>query len=218
MTTEERARRGFTIDAAALQKGEKLFRQECRFVAGADNIEALPTTLLPEVAFAGRSNVGKSSLINAVTGRKGLARSSNTPGRTQQINFFELGDQLLLVDLPGYGYASASKVKISAWNALIRAYLRGRRNLKRVCVLIDSRHGIMAADQVTLEKLDEAGVPYVVILTKSDKVKPAELEAVTTRVEEELHRSHVAAYPVVYSTSSSGGAGIAELRAILATF
>jgi len=209
-------REGFSIDEAALKNGEKMFRQECRFVAGAAELEAIPASDLPEVAFAGRSNVGKSSLINAITGRKGLARASNTPGRTQQINFFELAGRLLLVDLPGYGYARASKTKIQAWNNLIRAYLRGRRNLKRVCVLIDARHGIMAVDQVTMEKLDEEGVPYVVVLTKSDKTKPAELAATVSRIEEELQRSHVAAYPKVYTTSSSSSAGIPELRAILA--
>lgn len=209
--------KGFTIDEAALKNGERLFRQECRFVAGAAEAEDIPRSELPEIAFAGRSNVGKSSLINAITGRKGLARASNTPGRTQQINFFELAGRLLIVDLPGYGYARASKAKIFAWNELIRSYLNTRRNLKRVCVLIDARHGIMAADQVTMEKLDAAGVLYVVVLTKSDKVKPAELASTVSRVEEELQRCHVAAHPKVYSTSSSSSAGIPELRAILAS-
>jgi len=207
---------GFPIDDAALRDGEKLFRQECRFVAGAAQVEDIPPSDLPEVAFAGRSNVGKSSLINAITGRRGLARASNTPGRTQQINFFELAGRMLLVDLPGYGYARASKTKIHAWNELIRAYLRGRRHLKRVFVLIDARHGIMAADQVTMEKLDEAGVLYVVVLTKADKVKPAELATTVARVEEELQRSHVAAYHKVYPTSAASKDGIPELRAILA--
>lgn len=211
-------RQGFPIDDAALKQGEWLFRQECRFVAGAQGLDRLPDTTMPEIAFAGRSNVGKSSIINALTGRKGLARASNTPGRTQQINFFELADAMRLVDLPGYGYAKASKVKIHAWNELIDRYLDQRRNLKRVCVLVDGRHGIMAADQVAMEKLDYAGVPYVVFLTKADKVKPAELAATMAHVEEELVLRHVGAYPKVYATSASTGEGLSAMRAILALF
>jgi GTP-binding protein len=203
------------IDAEALKAGERAFRQECRFVAGADNPAALPPDALPEIAFAGRSNVGKSSLINALTGRKTLARASRTPGRTQQINFFELGDALRLVDLPGYGYAVASKAKIESWNNFIRGYLRSRRSLKCVCILIDARHGIMAVDQDTMETLSHAGVPYVVVLTKSDKTKPADLESLKSRIEDELRMSP-GAHPKAYVTSSSRKEGIAELRAVIA--
>lgn len=208
---------GFVIDEAALQRGEKMFKQDCRFVAGAQSIDALPPPDLPEVAFAGRSNVGKSSLINAITGRKGLARASNTPGRTQQINFFQLGSDMHLADLPGYGYAVASKTKIAHWNDMIRAYLRARPSLQRVCVLIDSRHGIMAVDQDALEMLDAARTPYVVVLTKTDKIKPAEAQGMALRIEDEL-KSYKCAFPKVYATSVSSKAGIAELRAILSMF
>ena len=207
---------GFLLDEATLKNGEKLFRQECRFVAGADVPDALPPDGLPEVAFAGRSNVGKSSLINALTSRKGLARASNTPGRTQQINFFELGGVMRLVDLPGYGYAVASKTKIERWNTFIRNYLRMRTSLKRVCVLIDARHGIMAVDQDTMETLSHANVPYVLVLTKADKTKPAELAALQQRIESEIS-GIPGAYPKTYATSSSNKGGIAELRAILAS-
>lgn len=202
------------VDAEALKQGELLFRQECKFVAGAASPDRIPPPTLGEIAFAGRSNVGKSSLINAITGRKALARSSNTPGRTQQINFFDLGGRMLLVDLPGYGYAAASKEKVFAWNEMIRDYLRSRQTLKRVCVLIDSRHGIKAVDQDAMEMLDSARVPYVVVLTKADKLKPAELEAMIIRVEEELI-AHPSALPHVYPTSSDKKEGIAALRGLL---
>lgn len=205
----------FTINAATLKKGEQLFSCECNFVAGAATPDRIPPPTLGEIAFAGRSNVGKSSLINAITGRKALARSSNTPGRTQQINFFDLGGQMYLVDLPGYGYAAASKEKILAWNDMIRSYLRGRLTLKRVCVLIDGRHGIKAVDQDAMEMLDSARVPYVIVLTKSDKLKPPELEAMVARIEEEL-KSHPAAFGKVFATSSDKKTGIPELRALLA--
>jgi GTP-binding protein len=206
---------GFVIDEAALKKGDRLFRSECTFTAGVQNMESMIESDLPEIAFAGRSNVGKSSLINALTGRKALARASSTPGRTQQLNFFNLGDTVHLVDLPGYGYAAASKTKIAAWNDLIRRYLRQRRNLKRVCLLIDARHGIKAVDQEAMEALDAAGAPYIVVLTKCDKLGPVELHALKMRVEEEL-KSFGGAFPVVYETSSSLLAGIPALRAVLA--
>lgn len=206
-------KQGFDITEAALKKGEKLFRKECTFVAGAQRLVDIPQMSLPEIAFAGRSNVGKSSLINALTGRKALARASATPGRTQQINFFNLDNELLLVDLPGYGYAAASKTKVEHWNAVVKAYLKNRHALRRVFVLIDARHGIMAADQDTMEMLDDANVPYVCVLTKTDKTKPAELAALIERVEGELD-SYKGAFPKIYSTSSSDGQGLADLRAI----
>jgi len=206
-------KQGFDITEAALKKGEKLFRKECTFVAGAQRLVDIPQMSLPEIAFAGRSNVGKSSLINALTGRKALARASATPGRTQQINFFNLDEELLLVDLPGYGYAAASKTKVEHWNAVVKAYLKNRHALRRVFVLIDARHGIMAADQDTMEMLDDANVPYVCVLTKTDKTKPAELAALIERVENELD-NYKGAFPKLYATSSSDGQGLAEIRAI----
>jgi GTP-binding protein len=202
------------FDAETLKKGERLFRGECTFIRGAQKPDDMPEQILPEIAFAGRSNVGKSSLINALTGRKGLARASNTPGRTQQINFFDLGGVMHLVDLPGYGYAAASKEKINAWNGLIRAYLKNRRTLKRVCVLIDSRHGIKASDQDTMEMLDAAGVAYVVVFTKCDKMKPDALHILKDRMEEEL-KSYQGAFPKIHETSASNFGGIPELRVML---
>ncbi len=202
-------------DTDALSRGEALFRREGRFVAGADVPDRIPSPTLTEIAFAGRSNVGKSSLINALVDHKGLARSSNTPGRTQQINFFDIGGKFYLVDLPGYGYASAQKSKVEAWNDMVSAYLRGRLTLKRACVLIDARHGIKAVDQDAMEMLDAHGVPYVVVLTKADKVKPTDLTVLIARIEEEL-QGHPSAAPKVFSTSSDKKTGIPELRAFLA--
>ena len=192
-----------------------LFRQECRFVAGAASTDRIPPPALGEIAFAGRSNVGKSTLLNALTGRKALARASTTPGRTQQINFYDLGGLMLLVDLPGYGYAAASKEKVHAWNDMVRGYLRGRPTLKRVCVLIDSRHCLKDIDLETMGMLDAVRVPYVVVLTKADKLKAPELAAVLAQVEEEL-KSHPVAVPKPYPTSADKKQGIAELRAFLA--
>lgn len=186
-------------------------------MAGAVNAEAMPAVSLPEIAFAGRSNVGKSSLVNALTGRKTLARVSITPGRTRQLNFFLLGERLMLVDLPGYGYASASKSDIKAWTALTRSYLKGQPNLSRVLLLIDSRHGLKQADRQMMTMLDEAAVSYQVVLTKSDKPNPEELARIRKAVAEEASR-HVAAHPEVVVTSAASGAGIAGLRAGLARF
>jgi len=194
-----------------------LFAQECRFVAGAATAEAVPAGSFPEIAFAGRSNVGKSSLVNALTGRKTLARVSITPGRTRQLNFFLLGERLMLVDLPGYGYASASKSDIKAWTGLTRDYLKGRPGLRRMLLLVDSRHGLKQPDREMMKMLDEAAVSYQIVLTKSDKPKPAELERVRKDVAEEAAR-HVAAHPEIVATSAVTGAGIDELRAAVAGF
>ena len=201
--------------AAAIEAGRKLFAQACDFLIAAVGPEQLPDGGLPEVAFAGRSNVGKSSLVNALTGRKTLARTSSTPGRTQQLIFFDLGGRLMLVDLPGYGYASAPKQAVAQWTGLTRAYLRGRQALRRVCLLIDARHGIKPPDRETMGALDEAAVSYQVVLTKADKTKAAELARVHAAVESELAR-HGAAHPEVMTTSALKGQGIAELRAALA--
>lgn len=199
-----------------LTQAEKLFRAECQFIAGVDREEAMPPSFdLPEIAFAGRSNAGKSSLINALTGRKNLARSSNTPGRTQQINFFDIGGRLVLVDLPGYGYASATRAKKHAWNTLVSSYMRGRQDLVRICVLIDSRHGILEADEKALKIIGGAGVVYDVVLTKCDKVKPAALAEMTARVKKDLEKyiGVLGIYPV----SSVTGEGISSLRTALAS-
>lgn len=191
--------------------GERLFRKECLFKIAASNISHFPDPKLPEVAFAGRSNVGKSSLINGLTFRKKLARSSNTPGRTQQINFFDLGNDLTLVDLPGYGYASASKTKIHAWGKMIDKYLCKRTSLRRVCLLIDSRRGLKDVDRETMQMLDHSGVPYTIVLTKIDKIKKLEREKVISAIEEEL-KTHPAAMPTVFPTSAEKKLGLEELR------
>ena len=197
--------------------GAWLFAQECGFVAGTDTLERLPPPGLPEVAFAGRSNVGKSSLLNALTGRKHLARVSNTPGRTQQINFFDLGGRLMLVDLPGYGYAAASKGAVRAWTALVERYLSERTSLRRACLLIDARRGLTATDRPTLALCDNAALSHQIVLTKTDAVKPAELAEVTVAVSTELSR-HRAAHPEIQLTSAEKRLGIAALRATLAAF
>ncbi|BAI71162.1 GTP-binding protein [Azospirillum sp. B510] len=204
------------FDEAALEAGRLLFAKECDFVWGANALNQLPEADLPEVAFAGRSNVGKSSLVNALTGRKTLARTSNTPGRTQQLNFFNLGDRLKLVDMPGYGYAKESKEKVEAWNDMVRRFLRGRVTLRRALVLIDSRHGLKPNDHEIMEMLDRTAVPYVVVLTKADKVKEADLDKVRRATELGL-KKHPAAFPDIHVTSSEKGLGIAELRASLAS-
>jgi GTP-binding protein len=202
-------------DEIDLEAGRRLFARDCRFVAGADRIEALPPVGLPEIAFAGRSNVGKSSLVNALTGRRTLARVSHTPGRTQQLNFYELGRQLMLVDLPGFGFARVAKTKVRDWTGLIERYLRGRPSLRRVCLLIDARHGIMAVDRSFMKRLDAAAVSYQVVLTKADKVEPDALAARLVAVTAELAQ-HPAAHPEIIVTSAHAGDGIPALRAALA--
>ncbi len=213
---------GDTPDAAGdaeravwLERGRHLFAQECRFLVSAVEPAQIPEFDLPEVAFAGRSNVGKSSLVNALTGRKTLARTSNTPGRTRQLNFFDLGGRLILVDLPGYGYARASKRDIKAWTGFTRAYLKGRPGLRRVCLLIDARHGIKPVDREIMSELDTAAVSYQLVPTKADKPKPAELDAVLRAVAAEAAK-HPAAHPECLATSAVTGQGIPELRAGLA--
>ena len=202
-------------DEDAIEAGRKLFTQACNFVAGAATPDRLPPAGMVEVAFAGRSNVGKSSLINALVGQKSLARTSRTPGRTQQINFFDLGGRLMVVDLPGYGYARASKVDIAAWTSLVNDYLKGRVTLSRVMLLIDARHGLKPPDREIMAMLDEAAVIYQIALTKTDKTKPSDLEAVLTEIAAELAR-HPAAHPEIAATSAAAGSGIADLRASIA--
>ena len=203
--------------AAAVEVGRRLFAQQCAFLRAVTEAERLPETVLPEIAFAGRSNVGKSSLVNALTGRKTLARTSHTPGRTRQLNFFDLGGRLMLVDLPGYGYARAPKTEIAQWSALARRYLRGRPALRRVCLLIDARHGAKDSDREIMTELDQAAISYQAVLTKADKVKPQALAAVCGALERELAR-HPAAHPHLPVTSARTGTGIAELRAALGAF
>jgi GTP-binding protein len=205
------------LDPALLEAGRLLFAQECRFVFGATGSSAIAPETLPEVAFIGRSNVGKSSLINALTGRRDLARMSKTPGRTRQINFFDLGSRLMLVDLPGYGYAAASKDEIAQWTRLMQRYLQGRATLMRACLLIDSRHGILAADEPMMRLLDAAALSYQVILTKADKPRAAALAAVRDGVAAALSK-HGAAHPEILAVSAQKGLGIPELRAALAAF
>ncbi len=199
----------------ALEAGRKLFAQDCQFVTGAASLDGLPPARLPEVAFAGRSNVGKSSLINALTGRRTLARTSKTPGRTQQINFFALGGRLLLVDLPGYGFTRAPKAQVKEWTALVEAYLRGRPTLRRAALLIDARHGPKASDRAVMAMLDQSAVSYQAVLTKADATRTEALDAVLAALRGEL-AGHAAAHPAIAVTSALTGTGIAELRAALA--
>lgn len=203
------------IDPELVEAGRRLFAREAQFVAGVAEAAALPPESLPEIAFAGRSNVGKSSLVNALCGRRMLARTSNTPGRTRQLNFFSLGGELMLVDLPGYGYAEASKTAIARWTALVQRYLRSRGGLRRVCLLIDARHGIKEPDRPVLQLLDAAGVSYQAVLTKTDKLAAAEVAAMAERVAVELAR-HTAAHPEIHLTSAEKRRGLAALRATLA--
>jgi len=201
----------------ALEEGRLLFAQSCDFLRGAAALDDIPEAALPEVAFAGRSNVGKSSLVNALTGRKTLARTSNTPGRTRQINFFDLDARLMLVDLPGYGYAEASKSEVRRWTALLGQYLQTRAVLRRVCLLIDSRHGIKDSDYPLMLMLDDSGVSYQVVLTKTDKLGGEELGLIAARTHGEL-AGRPAAYPEIHLTSALSRRGIAALRATLASF
>ncbi len=198
-----------------LEAGRLLFARPCQFIAAANNLEALPNMLRPEVAFAGRSNVGKSSLVNALTGRKMLARTSQSPGRTRQLIFFNLADRLDLVDLPGYGYASAPKTDIRAWTKLTRQFLSGRQSLQRVFLLIDSRRGIGSADEEVMLLLNDTAVSFAVVLTKTDKLKTSELNKMLVDTEQKTAKN-VAAFPKIWVTSSEKASGIAELRAHIA--
>ena len=202
-------------DAASEERGRLLFARGADFLKGVVAMDGLPPADRPEVCFAGRSNVGKSSLINALTGRKGLARASNTPGRTQEINFFTLGESHYLVDLPGYGYAEAPVDVVRRWQDLLRAYLAGRANLRRAFVLIDARHGAKAVDAEIMDLLDKAAVPFQVVLTKADKVKARDRDAALDRTRAVLAR-HPAAYPELIVSSSEKGWGLATLRSAIA--
>jgi GTP-binding protein len=195
------------------ERARKLFAGPIAFLKSAPELRFLPDPDVPEIAFAGRSNVGKSSLLNALTNRKALARTSNTPGRTQELNFFDMGEplQLRLVDMPGYGFAEAPKDLVRRWRFLINDYLRGRAVLKRALVLIDSRHGLKDVDREVMDMLDTAAVSYHLVLTKADKVKPTELAATLAATAAEAAK-RPAAHPAVFTTSSETGSGIAELR------
>jgi GTP-binding protein len=203
------------FSSAEREAGRLLFAQEWRFATAASSLESLPKMRGVEIAFAGRSNVGKSSLINALTGRNALARTSNTPGRTQELVFFASDSVLTLVDMPGYGYAAAPRQKVQAWTQLIHAYLRGRANLARVYVLVDARHGLKDADTPALDALGEVAVSHQIVLTKADQVKEAELAERVAAVEAALAK-RPAAFPKVLVTSARDGAGIPELRAAIA--
>ena len=206
---------GPDVEAERTEAGRALFAAECRFVYAAQRLDQLPPPAGTEVAFAGRSNVGKSSLLNALTGRRALARTSGHPGRTRQLNFFDLGGRLTLVDMPGYGYASASRSIKADWQGLMFDYLRGRPTLRRVLLLLDARIEIKPADVAVMELLDRAAVTYQLVLTKADAVKPAALERKSAEVGKLAHK-HPAAHMEMLVTSAEGGLGIAELRAELA--
>ncbi|MBC6402303.1 MAG: YihA family ribosome biogenesis GTP-binding protein [Hyphomonadaceae bacterium] len=203
-------------DKTRFEAGRLLFARPVRFVRSVVSVDGLPVTDLPEICFAGRSNVGKSSLINALTGRKGLARASNTPGRTRALNFFIADDRIHLVDLPGYGYARASRVDIVRWTELTRAYLAGRAPLRRIFLLVDSRHGLKNPDHEIMTMLDAAAVTYQIVLTKIDKIKNAGLVEVTDRTQKHIAK-RPAAFPHIIQTSSTKNAGLDVLKAGIAT-
>jgi GTP-binding protein len=203
-------------EPADLECGRVLFEQPCNFVIGCVKLDQVPTGPMPEIAFAGRSNVGKSSILNALVRQNALARTSNTPGRTREINFFNLGERLMLADLPGYGYARVSKAQVQQWTGLVESYLKGRANLRRVCVLIDSRHGLKESDRGVMAILDKVAQPYQVVLTKVDKVKADYLGELVSSIKIEISKKP-ASFPVIALTSSRKGTGIEELRASLAT-
>jgi GTP-binding protein len=202
-------------DPEAIEAGRRLFAGPCAFLKGVVAMDGLPPADRPEVCFAGRSNVGKSTLINALTGRKALARASNTPGRTQEINFFTLGEALYLVDLPGYGFAEAPKPVVERWQVLLRAYLAGRPTLRRVFLLIDARHGLKAVDAEIMGLLDRSAVTFQAVLTKADKPGRAALQATTEAVAAGL-AAHPAAFPEILVTSAEDGRGLDALRAAIA--
>ncbi len=206
---------GEIVERDDLEEGRLLFSKPCQFFAAANNLEALPEMLRPEIAFAGRSNVGKSSLVNTLTGRKMLARTSQTPGRTRQLIFFNLADRIDLVDLPGYGYASAPKTDIKKWTKLTRKFLSGRQSLRRVFLLIDSRRGIGTADEDVMSLLNQTAVSFAIVLTKSDKLKGPEINKLIANTENKAAKQ-VAAFPKIWVTSSEKVIGIEELRAHIA--
>lgn len=204
------------VTAEELERGELLFRRPCVFAKGVARVEDLPGDALPEVAFAGRSNVGKSSLLNALIGQKQLARVSNTPGRTREVNYFLLDGRAFLVDLPGYGYARAPKARVAGWTQLIEDYLKGRASLRRVFLLIDARHGLKESDRPTMALMDAAAVSYQAVLTKADKPNKGELDKVAERTRGELAK-HPAAHPELLVTSAMKGDGLPGLKAAIAT-
>lgn len=200
-----------------IEVGRLLFAGDCQFVAASNALENLPPISLPEIAFAGRSNVGKSSLVNKLTGRRTLARTSQTPGRTRQLIFFALGARLQLVDLPGYGYAKAPKTDIRAWTTLTRQFLAGRQSLQRIFLLIDGRRGVGEADEEMMGLMDGAAVPWTIVLTKMDKVKAGDRASIAEKTKTRISR-HVAAYPHIWTSSSETSEGISELRAHITNF